>query len=417
MADPGETWLNAIRGIKDNPVYLYLRLARRRELRRAGWLRRNWLIVLILALEAVGAGFYIFLNAADYQWDWHALLQPTTWEALGYIILLPLYGVWFCQGLFQAVLDALLVLAPAGRRLRLLVLDDLCATTLLTDRELAVGLLANLLPPLFWRIIAGAGLCTAFAINNAYHNSITSVYIDPAPVVAFTKFAWQDVLLAPVAYVIVLIISSLGTLALLLLMLALSRGMRPVLASCAAVLMVFMQVQYILVAVAMLPSAGYGIELAGGNLVFAALGLAGVPVLLLCVLSLSVYLSRINRSFRLFFAAGAPVIAAVVPYLVYTCFALLIPIFAPIVFGPDWTGAFIQSSVVSYLYSIGALSTLSPLGITEILSFGTGAVLSISDVMLNIALLPLLIALQLALIWVFAKEALIAIRLRRHGVE
>jgi hypothetical protein len=419
MLNTGGTWLEALRGIKDNPVYLYLRLAQRRRLQRVSWFRRNWLVALIIALELVSAWYFLiqsYISGTD--WKWRDLLQPALLEQLSYIMLLPVYCVWFCQGLFQAVLDALLVLAPAGRRLRLLVLDDLCAVTSLTDRELAAGVLANLLPPLFWRIAAGAGLITASAISSAYDDSTTTVErIYPVLTANISASHINFTTLVPAVYTGVFITSALGTLALLLLMLALSRSMRPVLATCGAVLMVIMQVQYIMTAMALTPGMGYGMEFPSEISNYITLILVGIPVLFLGLLRLAAYLSRISKSFRYVFATGAPVIAAVVPFAILMGLPLTIPALNPGTNSPDLALAFSQSGSLSYMYSVGALSAINPLGVPYFYNQVSSVVPSTPAPLQSMLLLPLLMLLQLALIRVFAREALIAIRLRRQGVE
>lgn len=397
MQEQPDTWLNAIRGLKDNPLVVYLRQAELRRLQRAGALRRSLFFILVLALAVLIVSLLGVNYAEENNGDiWGAFNDESFLLTTAAILILPAYMVWACQGLFQAVVDALLVLAPPSRRTHHLTVDDLGAITLLGDREIVAGALAILLPPLLVRQAVGAMLLCAGMLLFEY----VSNGLGPGGNI-YTALAF-----VPLTVAALVLSGTLALTALLLFLLALGRDMRPALASAGAMIMVVTQVLY--------GGVGFGLCMIPKRELGAIA--SGIQVLLLIVIALLVfwlllYAAQAAQAYpvaRYILAVGAPLLAVFIPAV------LAIPIGIYTRFAEPFGTLFAHASV-SYLADLGALSVLNPFAIPSPLCWGS----PLKDVLEmpwpEWLRFPLLLALQLGLVAMFAHYALQAVRVRRQN--
>lgn len=147
-------WLDAWRGLEHNPVARHLMRAEQRRRRRASWLRRNMLVLIGLAGGIVLHSYYFSIatmpsRAGADEWVLYAVAGLLI--AAGPALLL-----WLAQGVYVAVYDAMGLLGIQGRRQCYLNIDDLASIGLLDDREIVVGALRVLAPPLMWRVVVCA---------------------------------------------------------------------------------------------------------------------------------------------------------------------------------------------------------------------------------------------------------------------
>lgn len=94
MVEQPDTWASAIRGIKDNPLVVYLRQAEQRRLKRAGWLRRNLFFVLVTALAVIIEALLCIDYADSHSGEiWEALFDDDFMLASAALLILPAYIV------------------------------------------------------------------------------------------------------------------------------------------------------------------------------------------------------------------------------------------------------------------------------------------------------------------------------------
>jgi hypothetical protein len=392
-----DTWLAAIRGLQDNPLVVYLRQAEQRRLARAGWFRRSLFFILVLALELLIVSLLGFKYASEHQGEiWAAFSDRDFLLSSTAIIVLPAYIVWACQGLFQAVVDALLVLAPPSRRAHHLALDDLSSITLLGDREIVAGALAVLFPPLILRQVVGSVLLCAGIYIYTYN-----IQPDPRSISIYTALA-----LGPVALCALVLSGALGLVALLLFLLALSRDMRPVLASAGAMILVIAQLQY----------GALGISLAFGRTGMMesftpwteALSMLVVAIIVIWLLYYAMQAGQAYRAMRYILAVGAPLLAIFLPVLI------VIPIGIYTDFD-DTPMKYLMLGVIDYFTSLGALSVINPLAIPSPINWATPLAEAQHSAWPEWLRFPLLLLLQSGLIALFAYYAAESVRRRRQA--
>jgi hypothetical protein len=397
--------MGALRGLGENPLAVYLRQAEQRRLRRGGWWRRNLSYLLLLLLELLIAGLILTDSASNGNWRWWAPFDdPELGLSLLALLILPLYGLWACQGLYQALLDALLVLAPPSRRTHSLAIDDLSAITLLTGREFIAGALAVLLPPLLWRLGVGVFLAWQVLLACAYGTQYLGWYLLPnaTPDAISTSTALA---MGPLTMAALALAGALALAILLLFMLALGRRMQGTLASVSAALMVLAQLFYTLAAYALLIAS---LEELPVQTPLWVCHLEKLALALLAAWLIAAALSAAERSaaWRYILAVGTPMLAVLLPLL----------IFVPVGFWTDWDNEVMEVMIYplyAYAVQLGAVSVLNPQALFSPLCWGDlGHVLKAPWP--EALRYPATLALQLALLAITANYALRAVRLRRQ---
>lgn len=407
MEEQPDTWLSAIRGLRDNPLVVYLRQAELRRLKRAGWLKRSLFSILVLALAVL----IVSLLCIDYREQhasgfWGALNDETFLLAVAAVLILPAYIVWACQGLFQAVVDALLVLAPPSRRLNHLALDDLSSITLLSDNEIVAGALAVLLPPLLLRQVVGSLLLCAGMLIYTYITGQTAASSSGSVPAELPGSFITALALFPVTIFSLVLCGALALIALLLFLLALSRDMRPVLASAGAIIMVIAQLLYggLGLVLSIVPKDGFS-------------EITSWPyVLLMLVVALGLFWLLYNamRSAhayslaRYLFAVGTPLLALLLPVLVMIPFGIYTHFNGS-------TGAYFGLGAFNYLAGLGALSVINPLANPSPVAWSFPLTEWSKTPWPEWLRFPLLLALQLGLVAMFAHFAAASVRRRRQA--
>jgi len=148
-------WVDGWRALPDNPLAGMLRVMEARRRRLPFW-RRHSFTVAVAAIMLATTAFYVY---AELQFTALGYTKPSTMVLASLAMLvLPVYAAWAVQGLFTAVVDAFSLLARPDRRAGRFTLDDLAAITPLSDRDIVLGALRVLLPPLYLRVLIGAAL-------------------------------------------------------------------------------------------------------------------------------------------------------------------------------------------------------------------------------------------------------------------
>lgn len=157
LAGSWRRWLGAWQGLGDNPLWHYFGLARHR--RRAaipGWRRRlPYVIILALGLGGMLIPLYIAIQQAG-RIDYETLAG----FALGFVLAALSLGalVYLTNAIYETALQVMGLLAVPGLKVRGLVVDDLCATTLVTDREVVVAMVRLCWPRLALGSLMVAGV-------------------------------------------------------------------------------------------------------------------------------------------------------------------------------------------------------------------------------------------------------------------
>ncbi len=224
-------WQAAWQGLPENPIAQYLLKAEQRRRRRA---RRRTLGSYIL-LTALFSSIWLLAifgeMAANGTWsdlDW----RFATISGLG--LLSVFYCLWLGVGLYNAVRDALLVLAPPTRLVTGLALDDTLATSSLGDEDIVLGVLRILLPPLWWRGLGGSVLFWVWMLV------VLTDWLD-----LWKPEAEKLLVLLPLAVFLMLLSSVLGALALMLFYLAISQSRSVIALSTAGLLATFGQLMWV----------------------------------------------------------------------------------------------------------------------------------------------------------------------------
>jgi len=148
-------WLSSWRALPENALAGMLLVMEARRRRLPFW-RRHSFAIAVAAIMLATTALYVY---AELQFTAQGSSKPSTVILASLAMLvLPVYAAWAVQGLFTAVVDAFSLLARPDRRAGRFTLDDLAAITLLSDRDIVLGALRVLLPPLFLRVLIGAAL-------------------------------------------------------------------------------------------------------------------------------------------------------------------------------------------------------------------------------------------------------------------
>ncbi|GEM_PF-2413393 len=139
LAGSWRQWVTAWQGLGDNPLWHYFGLARHR--RRAAipaWKRRlPYVIILALALGGLLIPLYLTII-----WSGPPDYEMLAGFALGFLLAALGLGalVFLTNAIYETALQVMGLLAVPGLKVRSLVIDDLCATTLISDREVVVAM-------------------------------------------------------------------------------------------------------------------------------------------------------------------------------------------------------------------------------------------------------------------------------------
>ena len=152
------TWWETLRGLPHNPIATYFRLTEKRSRKRSrAWIWWTALVILVLIGVVLMWQMYIVPMGSGYT--------PGFWELVMLIAGLAMMAASIATGamlvhhLFNACLDAFSVLGsdePSRARPRRLLIDDMLATTTMTDHEITAGVLWVLAPPL-WKVALCCG--------------------------------------------------------------------------------------------------------------------------------------------------------------------------------------------------------------------------------------------------------------------
>lgn len=226
-------WQAAWQGLPENPIAHYLHKAEQRRRQRS---RRRSVASYIL-LTVIFGGFWLLVIFGEMifggGWidlDW----RFTTIAVLGFISVF--FCLWLGVGIYNAVRDALLVLAPPTKLTSSLALDDTLAASSLGDEDIVLGVLRILLPSLWWRGLAGSVLFWLWMLV-----AMTS------GLEQWKTEAEQLLVLMPLAIFLMLLSSALGAVSLLLFYLAISQSRSVIALSAGAILVTLGQLVWIAV--------------------------------------------------------------------------------------------------------------------------------------------------------------------------
>lgn len=157
LASSWRQWLGAWQSLSDNPLWHYFGLARHR--RRAaipGWRRRlPYVIILALGLGGILIPVYIMIQGGLFS-GYRDLAALTVWVTISMVSMGVL--VFLANAIYETALQVMGLLAVPGLKVRGLVIDDLCATTLVSDREVVVAMVRLCWPRLALGSLAVAGV-------------------------------------------------------------------------------------------------------------------------------------------------------------------------------------------------------------------------------------------------------------------
>ncbi|MBN2082854.1 hypothetical protein JW859_11710 [bacterium] len=156
--DAGE-WYQAWATVGENPFAMYFSIARQRQAARVPAWRRLLVYFVICGLVVLGAVIPLTIEIINATYsssydleDIVSFITATLLATLSAAVL-----VFLLTSIYDTALAVSAVLADARSRLRGHVLDDMIATTRLTDRELVAAVVR-----LFWpRLILASLLCAA----------------------------------------------------------------------------------------------------------------------------------------------------------------------------------------------------------------------------------------------------------------
>lgn len=300
-------WREAWLALPDNPLAANLKSARRRALKAIPWWKRHAFTLLILTIGLVVALMIVAINVTAGFASGRPLQETITaiewslvWAAA--VMVFPVYAAWLLEGLFAAVVDALAVLGRQSRQSYGLIIDDMLAITAIGHREIVLGVLSNLMPPLLRRIAVGAVLApvtviVALGISNI--NQSVPVLLD--------QHMLNTLLAAPFSALVIMLQGGLAALCGLLYMLGLGRGLQTgSVTSSAGVIVSLTQLAMIpaSLGLAAIPLSGLG----SGNTTIADHFRLGGAIFLVAplLLWLGLMLARNNQVFRYILAVGTP---------------------------------------------------------------------------------------------------------------
>jgi hypothetical protein len=383
-------WIEAWRGLRDNPFAIHFRQAEKRRYAGLPWWRRQALplaLGFVSILVALIVDIVYILDGSGRSWDSNDYFELFTINAS--LLIIPAYLAWLLEGLSTMVVMALGVLAqPAGRKLQL-NLDDSSAITLLKDEEIIAGAVRVILTPILGRIFLGACLVW-FGVFCA---SLTSL-IDRGETVQMASC----LLLAPLFLPVVTISGAISALLVVLYMLALGRGlMSGTLIGAAGLLTALISLLFIPASTAMSWTMSSGINFDNNAvehlLPHALLVLFSAPLLI----SLLIAAARSNLTMRYISAIGTAPLAAVM----LVVFMAMMSIFAPWFFNNEEN----MIGVISYSMSWSSLSILNPAMMPGLIAaitndqlspLGLGIMITMPLLVLNAQAMLLRILLQFA---------------------
>lgn len=407
MREQLQLWIEAWRGLRDNPLAVYLSQAEARRQQRLGWWRRNRLYVIVLLLLLALGSFSVENYVTSYDdFLWGLLDSPEFILSYLALVVLPLYLLWAGQGLYRGLLDALLVLAPPSRRTHALTIDDLSAITLLTDREIVTGALSVLLPPLLLRLAVGVFLAWQMILAFAYGTQFLDWYILPYGMENDSNFV-MALALGPLTMAALFCSGALALMILLLYMLAVGREMNATLASASAAIMVLAQAAYTPVAFGLLLAGLEDIPVDTSQLTCLVEKIV-LGAALAWLVAAALRGAELSSRWCYTLAAGTPLLVIALPLLV----------FLPVGYWTGWESDVMNAMIYplfAYAVQISAASVLCPLAIPSAQCWGASL-----DQFYDISFIeswryPLLLLLQLGLLAVVANYALRAVRLRRRA--
>ena len=223
IAPAPDTWLNAWRGLRDNPVAVYVPLMMRR---RAHASRRSlpWRIALTLvAMTALAIITRLNLAASG--------MAPVEQNLItAGVVILPAFAVLYFRGLFMVFQACLSALNRRPGAQRATLFEDLAGNSHLTDKELIIGLGRVLMPVLLRRVVAATVLVFAMVLLVAYqvNVSLRSVAQSAGTAMVSVQGSWDSLLnkllaAAPASLVSVALAGMLASVLCCLWLLALGR--------------------------------------------------------------------------------------------------------------------------------------------------------------------------------------------------
>lgn len=329
-----QPWLEALRGLRDNP------------LADGRWLPpgRVSLPRLLIAVAAIGvaAGWYhqrmLEQHATRWIYTYRDELADSDLQALIFALLLG-YLLWLLPAVYGFALNALSALQPSRGRLRL---ADL-ASAPLTDRALIAGMLAAIAPPLLWRVLAGAALLQGIVLLLHLHRGWWSV----GPPALFLLRIVGGTLLGALS-------AALAVLILGLFYLTLSRGPRvSAWHAAGAVALALAHALWLAASLGLSVQRPWAGDLSGGS----ALAFGSMLALALVIIAGVLRLSRPLPWLRTLLAVGAPALGLLGPYLING----IAGSFDPTSIG---MGTPIAQLAMGYVAGWGALLAVNPLSVS-----------------------------------------------------
>lgn len=319
--------------------------AEQRRRGRTGFVRRNLLVLIGLAGGIVLHSYYFSIAIMPSQASADEWVLYAVWGVL--IVLAPPLVLWLAQGVYIAVYDAMGLLGMQGRRQCYLNVDDLASIGLLDDREIVVGAVRVLLPPLLWRVPVCAvalillklliilsmgtmGGQQAGSTLKAALGALSEIGRDGVTLVQGLMDFWQlapgwlrGLLIALADTPAVLVFGMLACLALILLMIGLGRGVRIGAAGASAgSLVALAQLGFIwpgavlhLSAIVMIPAVRHQSLMSSGNqdhFLIDALLLSSLPIaagVFLALVAAAISLAHSGPRVRALLASALPIIA------------------------------------------------------------------------------------------------------------
>jgi hypothetical protein len=388
-------WVEAVRNLPDNPFREYLLLSKSRRGARVSGLRR-FMLPLILG----GAWVVVYFSLIATQ-----LTSPgndpevLVWFCLSFFFVLLLISMM--QGIFEMVTDCLGLLAQRGRMERHLSIDDMLAVTSLTDKEIVVGTLSVVFPPLARRIVPGAILLVVALL--AFHSS------------SFVRFDGVQFLQALNFAPLSIATLSLGGMfaALILCMIMISLGLEqinPIGATAAAVIHSFAQFNYPLVVLPWLMAMNFEPDMNMGQLS----GVDRAALALLAALCHLLYLwfvlllsarHRLNRAFWVIAAPFALPLVLTVSVISFSIMSLY---------------GFFEEAFLYFMLNViwawGSLAIINPLALFGAAGLGINLSSAFDMPTFEFYRFPLQLTLQTGIALLAAFYAEQAVRRRRQAL-
>lgn len=391
-------WRDAVRGWRDNPLYIRLRIARRRTESRTGRLGRYAPLIIALLPAGITVAGGLLGGRIITNTD---ITNAVSNAAVAYAITACV--IWFAQGFHQFVLDCMLLLNRSQRRQVSVTIDDLSAVSGLGNHEIAVGTLAAILPGLWLRIFVTAAC--AMLIFLAYG---TDFFID----VILARVSNEALLAMAFALPAVCLVSFggiLATIALALYLVSMSENYSFSLASATAVLYSLGALFWVpwSAALAFITMEITRAGLFGPSRVDAAwtLSLLLAPVAFVLLVWLALILVRAAPCLRPVYALGSPWLNPVLLLASSVTFLA----FSSVWLDDESTGI----AVMLFLYHFGSFA---PLSLTHLPTIGLlGMNIDVQGVLMQLALYAFHLGVQLLMILICARYAVTAIETRRQS--